>query len=388
MTEEIKAALAAMATKIDGYQEDIKTLKSTVETLKAAPAASPVLPGVKANEVVYGRKLAYQGMALKGMTEQDKDSLCKYVLNVVEATKKNPNPEAVAFIQKTAMTEGSPGGGGYLVPELWHNAMLQYALAQSFALNECEVINMSSEILHVPAESGGVSVAWTAEAVDATESEPTFTEVKLTAKRLDAFAITSNELLNDNAYDIVSFLTKKFGECIGQEIDSQVLVGTGSPVSGILTAVCGYSVVMAAGTNFSAVTLDNLATAIASIPTERLTNAKFVMHRSVLNFLRTQKASSSGMYMWGNPNAGETQTIWGYPVIVSEKAPSTTGASSPLVLFGNLKNFLIGQRLGGATLDVDPFSLFKAYRTQFRIINRYALATGLAGAFCRIITGA
>lgn len=120
-------------------------------------------------------------------------------------------------------------------------------------MQKCTVLNMSSKQLVLPAESSIVTTSWTDEAGTISASNPTFGQVTLTAKKLAGLTEgVSNELLMDSAIDIVGMLTEQFMYAIGQELDNQVLNGTGNPCSGVLTAASGFSVVMGAGsTNFS-----------------------------------------------------------------------------------------------------------------------------------------
>ena len=325
--------------------------------------------------------------------EEKRVNYAKFILAVLKAGISK-DVKSISYLEeiraKAALQEGTTTEGGFLVPDEFSDEILAFARLQSFALQDCRIWPMSTDVRRVPAENAKVSVTWTAEESDATESEPTFNEVVLTAKRLDAFSIASNELLQDSAVDIVSYLTEIFAEAVGQELDNKVLNGTGDPWSGVLTAAAGFSVVMASTlTNFSSITADNLLDMIGKIPQEAEDGAKFYFHKTILTFIQKLKAATTGEYLFSPIGvAGIPANIWAYPYVRTPKGPSTTGANTAFVAFGNMRHFALGRRLQSMTLDVDPYGLFKSNRTQFRIVNRFAGSIGLANAFCRLITAA
>jgi HK97 family phage major capsid protein len=291
---------------------------------------------------------------------------------------------------RTALSEGTAGQGGYLVPDEYEPVILAFAREKSqIALPLCWVLPMGSDTKRVPAEASGADVAWTAEATAATESTgPTVGEAVLAAKRLTGYKEASNELIDDSMFDIVSWLTELFGEAIGLELDNQVLNGTGSPCSGVLTAKAGYSVVMGSGSAaFSMLGGDDLSSMLSKLKESVLGNAYFVLHRTVFHYVRTIK-NADGTYMYGPLMGPDPQSIWGLPYIRSEKAPSTSGASTALAVLGNFKFFVIGRRQGDMKLFVNPYSLDKENQTRFKVETRWGLAVGQANAFVRYITAA
>ena len=109
--------------------------------------------------------------------------------------------------------------------------------------------------------------------------------------------------------------------------------------------------------------------------------------KRVRKFLRLQK-DTTGKFIWGNPSDPDPQSIWGFPYLLCEKAPSTTGVSTPFIVLGDFRYFALGRWPQNFSLDVEPYSKFKEFQTQFRIVNRWALAIGLANAFCHLLKAA
>ncbi len=334
----------------------------------------------------YGREMKITDLAgrpVVSITDDEKrERYAKFLIDLIT----NPRPPHV----KAAMQEDTAAEGGYLVPDEYTAEILAFARLQSLALQQCRVWPMSTDVRRVPAEDGAVSVAWTAEEDATTESEPTVAEVVLTAKRLDAYSKVSNELLQDSAVDIVSWLTELFSEAIGQELDNQVFNGTGDPCSGIFTAVAGLSVLMTSGlVSWSSITVDYLSEVLSKVPVNRLAGARWFLHRDAMHYIRTLKDTANNP-IFANPGQGVPGTIFEYPYSISEAAPARSGAETDtcMLVFGNLRYFALGRRLQSMTLDVDPYGLFVNYQTRFRIVNRWGAQIGLAGGFCRLLTQA
>ena len=237
------------------------------------------------------------------------------------------------------------------------------------------IISMNRDILHIPAELTGVTVKWKGEGTAADESEPTVAELKLDTERLTAYSIVSNELLDDEDYDLVGFLTRQFAEAIGQELDNQLFNGS-TPFSGLLGASgAGYSVVMGSGsTSMSMVNWASVHKMKKNVSSRRRTGAKFYMHREAMYYCEALEDSQKRPLLLDSYRDG-TIRILGYVAEEVEKCPAEAEVSSgsAFILFGNLKHAIIGRRKGDLTLAVDPYGKFLESQTRFKIDTRWAL---------------
>ena len=324
-------------------------------------------------------------------SEEQIDDFAKGMIDFIEA-KRNMNPEAMQRLHdrnmatKASMQEDTPSEGGYLVPDEYQWEMVKLARNRTFALQECTVLPMAGSTLKLPTEASMVTVEWDDEEGQIGQKEGTVGQVSLTAKRMNALAVASNELLDDSAIDIVSMLTEQFGYAVALEIDNQVLAGTGSPVSGLMEGTTGTSVVMATGSaHFSMINFDPMNEASCSLEDGYLANAKWVFGRTAKRYLRNVK-DTDGNYIMVHPSATQSGTIWEHPYIVSEKAINTSAVSTVEAVFGNLKQFYIGRRRGIMSLDVDPYGKFDYYQTRFRIVTRWGFAVANANAFVSVVT--
>jgi HK97 family phage major capsid protein len=386
---ELQSILSALTKQVQSYQSQMDELEDSVGKLLRQPAdRRSALPHVRAGEKFLGYNLGNQGMELKTQSDETKDQVSKWLIAKTRMADRSQDwsPEIMKTYGDASLIEGDNARGGYTIPVEYSTEILGFARAVSFILQNGRSWPMSSATKKIPKELNLVSVDWTDEEVDLTESEPTFSELLLTAKKLGGIGVVSNEMLQDSEIDIVSLLTSQFGEAIGVELDNQSFNGTGSPCSGLLTAACGQSVVMTPGNAFSAVTGDHISLVISKLSANKLTGARFAISRTPLHYLRTAKVDAS--YCWGGMANNDPATLWGFPFGITEQITNTTGTSTPFCVFGNFQNFAVGTRLASWSLDLDPFTFFKSYRTQFRVVSRFALAIAQAEAFVRLMTGA
>lgn len=389
---EIKTAVEPIAERLE------KIEKSPASKIFGAPA---VVTGSKnfrgynlSKQLVSVRERAAKNARLFPTFANDEkaEDFAKFLISYTRLMKGDMQAHAdmQAFQAKYAKAnyaEGSGSTGGYLVPEEFEAEIMQIARDESFALQSCAVYEMGTDNKKVPKEGSLVTVAWRDEAADIADGEGDFGEIDLVAKSLDGMATVSNELLMDAAFDLAGVLTEQFATATGLEVDNQVLNGTGSPFNGVATSIAGYSVVMGASTSFAGVTADDFSKMISQLKAGYKKDAKFVLNRAVLHYVRTLK-DSQNRPIFADMGGVVPGTIYGLPYFESEMANGTDGANKNVAVLGSWKRYAIGRRVGTMALDTDPYGLFKKNQTRFRMVTRWALKLGIAGAFSRYMTHA
>lgn len=343
--------------------EDNAELKALVEKMQNQPAqkVNVQVPGdVTVKDYIYkGFDIRKQGQVFQ-IPEDRREGMAKFFIDAIRG--------------KAALAEGTGSTGGYLVPDEYADEIYAFTRLNSVGLRECNVVNMASDVMRLPYESTGITVAVGNEAAALSESEPTVGEVQLTAERFGAYAKASNEFLADATNDVVSWLTGLFAEATAKVIDENVF--TGGTFSGILSGASVETVTCAAtGTSPNRhiqLTVDELSQAISKLASNKLMGSKFYFHRNSLHYVRIQE-DTAGNKVWAQPGNGVPGTVYEYPYeIVDNGLPATPGAASGFAVFGNLKkHYIIGRRRGGMVLEVDPYGLFTNYQTRFRMVTRW-----------------
>jgi len=378
--EENKEAVAKLKETNDVIAERIKAIENMpAKDMKVAVD----VPGKDKKVHFYkGYDLRKQGqdisIAPKYMVaDEDREMVSKWLIDVIHGKATN--------------VEGTASRGGYLVPDQYGDMVMAHARLQSIILNEANVINMSGDTLRIPKEATSVSTSWTAEEADLGETNPTFGEIVLQANRLGAYSIVSNELLADEQYDFVSLLTSQFGEAIGQDLDGACFNGVGTLTGALSGASLSVSCASSASSPSRHIQLTDaeISFAIAALTDNKLMGSKLYVRQESNHYLRQLK-DSAGNPIYSPMANNQPANVWGYPVVVNQNVGvAAPGAAVPLALFGNLRKcYVVGRRMGGMVLEVDPYGLFNTYRTRFRMVTRWDGAVALADGLVKILTHA
>lgn len=293
----------------------------------------------------------------------------------------NPAISDATQIRATADPSGGlqtvPGQGGYLIPQgFWHN--LQIALkAYGGLLEHCNIVKTATgnELPWPTSNTTNIVGSYITES-----NQIGFTDVAFGQGLLYAWTITSGiilasfQLLNDSAFDVDSFLTDRMGEFIGRKVAQELWTGAGSSskaMTGLMTAVTANggsggtsSPAYVQGTAGETVfTLSSPSTAIHALTagvaswgdlTKMIAGidvayrnsgaaCAYYMSDSTLQQER-QLTDGFGHPLWQpNTQAGQPDTILGYPVIVDNNAGalSTTANTTGAIVFGDLKRAMV-----------------------------------------------
>lgn len=310
---------------------------------------------------------------------------------------------ARGLVSKANFNETTDAQGGYLVPDEFRSEVVRLAEDFGIVRKLARVIPMTRETLKLPKVTASVSVYWPGEATAGTVSQPTLGQVSLVAKTLVGLTPITNELLEDADADTIGLLVELFAEAIAGEEDNQGLAGSGSPFTGVLADAGVTTVTMATGADtFAEITADYLRDLIASLKPIALQGSVFVMHRAIWSIVQKLKGSD-GQYIAtvaqpviskdASQGIGVVGYIWGYPVYLSEKMPSTTAVSTKFVIFGNFKYMYLGDRrqITVAVSDqatIGTTNLFESNMSALRITERIGLTIALPTAFAVLKTSA
>lgn len=337
-----------------------------------------------------------------------------------EISKMSKHEKAAKFIKAVyrkdlgtltnmkAMGEGTDSAGGFLVPEEYAAEINRIAEDFGLARLLCRKIRMSSNILNMPTLTTNVTVSWPGEGSAGTAADLVLGRTVLEAKTCVGLSVLSNELLADANVDVVNVLSELFAEALAGEEDNQLFAGTGAPFTGLLQNSSVNIVTQATGdTGFTTFDAQDLRDLISQIKPLALSGAGFFMHRTIWGIAQKLKDSNnqplvslaipvlSGDATKMGPAGTIAGTIWGYPVYLSEKMPtsSASAVSTKYIAFGNLKHAWMGDRAQmtmsiSDSATVGSNNVFAENESAVRVTERIALAIGLPTAFSVLKTSA
>jgi HK97 family phage major capsid protein len=346
---------AAIVTKaLEGFQGNVEARLAAIEAKSAdrldkleAKLARPALIHSRGEDKPLEVK-AFEGMLRRG-------------------------PERLSAEEQKALVVSTDTSGGFLVPQEYGNELLKNVVLYSPIRQYARTVSMGGQSIAYPKLNGRTVATWTDETAPRTESSPTFTDQKIAAHELSTFVDVSNQLLEDNQYDLLGFLAQTFGEDMGK-VEGFAFVsgtGTGQP-TGLLTSTALTNIVKTGvAADFPATDpADTLIEIQHALPAVIAQNAVWMMNRTTLGVVRTWK-DSTGRYLVLNEvgaNGAPLTTLLGRPVVDCVDFPDVAANAFPIV-FGDLAGYRIADRVGLGALR-DPFTQASVGKTRFYVRKR------------------
>lgn len=270
---------------------------------------------------------------------------------------------------------GDTGNSGSLVPTTLARSLYQYLEASiaMFRAPTTKVTTASGERIEFPyvsAHTIGTQVIAQGTAIGGTD--PGFLKMALDAYKYGSLVSVANELLQDSAVDLGSFLGANMGRALGRVIDADLVVGTGTnEPNGIMTA---GSVRVTTGGSLLTPSYDTLVNAAYSIADEYRTsgNAGWLMADSTagtIRKLRDGAGGTIGAVLWepsltnGLVN-GTPDRLLGYPVFTDPNVQAA-GSANRTMAFGDMSAYYVRQ-VGNPVIEADASYGFDKDLTTFR----------------------
>jgi len=189
------------------------------------------------------------------------------------------------------------------------------------------------------------TASWIDEEGAVPESDDAFGQVTIGAYKLGTLIKVSEELINDNVFDLEGYISKEFARRIGAKEEEAFFSGngTGKP-NGILNTTCGAQVgVTAAGA--TALTADEVMDLFYSLNASYRKKASWLLNDSTIKAIRKLK-DGNGNYLWQpSLTTGTPDTLLGRPVNTSSFMPAIA-AGAKTIAFGDYSYYWIADRQG------------------------------------------
>lgn len=254
---------------------------------------------------------------------------------------------------------GTPAAGGYLVPPGYRATMTEALKAFGGLMNHANIITTSTgQPLQWPTNNDTGNVG----AILAENTQISEQDVTIGTRAVGAYTYTSKlvrvslQLLQDEVFDINTWLPRKQGERIGRAVADDLINGTGTgEPTGILP---GVTMGVDAGSAAGGVTYDDFIDLEHSIdPAYRaMGNCRFLFNDTVLAAARKLKDTQNRPLWLPVPVPGMPATINGQPYAIDQAMPNIGNGANP-ILFGDFRaGYLVRQ-----VLDVQMVRLAERY---------------------------
>ena len=240
---------------------------------------------------------------------------------------------------------GEDTEGGFLVPDEYERTLVEALEEENIFRKLANVITTSSGDRKIPVVASKGEASWIDEEGQIPESDDSFGQVSIGAYKLATMIKVSEELLNDNVFNLESYISREFARRIGTKEEEAFFGGdgTGKPL-GILSDVGGGGIgVTTAGA--TAITLDEVLDLFYSLKSPYRKKAVFVLNDSTIKAIRKLK-DNNGQYLW-QPSIKEAtpDTLLSRPLYTSSYMPSIAATAKTMV-FGDFSYYWVADRQG------------------------------------------
>ncbi len=389
--ETLTADAAKLAKKIDfekSVAESAKNLRSVVDRCTPAPEVRSDEPKARIEAVPFRGKLK----AFRSHEDAFKSGMQLKATLLRDAEAKRWCEDAGIEVRAQGST-GSTTGAAFVPDILLSDTVLRLVTENSAFASNALNIQMPSDVVLVPKRTAGATVNWQNENVAITDSDPTSTQVTLTAKKCTAATKIANELLSDavNPAAYADWIAAELALCLTNAIENIAFngnSGSAPSVAGILTsngilagtsATYAASLVTAAGDTPDEVTKANLLRMMALMPSHSRAGAKWYcspyFFADCMQALDAAQGGSVGL------SQGLGLTFMGYPVVLTDEMPSSGDQTgNVMALFANLANAAIFGTRQGIDLASSSEVAFLSDQTVLRATARVAISWHTLGS--------
>jgi len=380
--------------KLKELQETVANLRETLDardSSKREEEADKLVNKVIDKMTPKKRQMQWAIPDEKGQIPENGIYLGQFLKAITPGMGARTSNEVMEHV-KTTLNEATGSEGGYLVPTEYSNQIIMLESQEAIIRRIGRLFPMSTLVRYLPKQLTDVSVYWIEEGAEKTETNPTFTRITQTAKKMAAIVKLTDELLEDESVGVDKMIQQLIADAMADEEDRLAFVGDVSglsdPFNGVAYAA-GVNSVTTAGANVAG---DDIIDLIMSLNAKYRKGATLVTSTDGLKLIMKLK-DKNDQYLWAPPTANAPKAIWGYPYEISDEIASTYGTGTQTyILFGNWKKHFFVSDKGGlevkssiSATDVGSASAFMEDETWFRFKKRISLDVALSVAFSKML---
>lgn len=286
------------------------------------------------------------------------------------------------------VASGSALLGGNAVPKVISDQVDRLILKTSGVVDAIGMKTVGTPDYNKVITISGQSGSWAAELGARSQGViPNTRSVKPTQGELYAYLFASKESLSDLMFDVTQWLIEDVAESHAVKLATSIYSGNGSGqctgmTNAAPTASADYASPMRAAAVYQFVshngvdvsspnrlTLDILQMAIATLAPGYKPGSKFAMNSFSQGYARRLK-DTNGQYLWSpSVQAGQPDTLWGYPVFTWENLVDANTVDGLVAAFGNWPRSY--ELVSRGPLEIVTDNITTVGTTKFWISRRY-----------------
>lgn len=370
---DLTAQVEKLSKELDKFSEmkaaidDIQKKQNRPQSDSEVKSAAEFAQEVKSFNVML--RADFQSKGKQAPAEVDAKAYQEYKSAFFKVITGTPL-DNLSSDERKAMSAGSDPDGGYLLPPSTVGRMVSKLYEQSVMRQIASVQTISTDKIEGLVDNNEADAGWVSELGTRSDTNtPQVGKWEIQAHEMYAMPKASQKILDDAATDVEGWLAgkvaDKFARVEGTAFWQGTGVGQARGLASYTTAATADAtrdwgtfehVVTGANGAFHTTQFDPVVNLIGAFKDQYLSNAQFVMRRSVRTAARLLKESTTNRYLWEpGMQVGSPERLMGYPVRVDEYMPTLATGSLSLA-FGDFRQaYQIVDRMGIRTLR-DPFT--------------------------------
>lgn len=267
---------------------------------------------------------------------------------------------------------GSTPYAGYNVPTSFYGRLQEHMIEVSGIMKAGPTILRTSggEAIQIPKTTSHSTASLVTEGSALSESDPVFGQVELGAYKYGFLVQVSRELIDDNAVDLLGYLSRQAGRALGNAMGTHFVTGTGSsqPSGAVTDSTLGET-----GSNSVSGVFDedNIIDLFHSViePYRASQSCAWLMRDATVGAVRKLKDATSGQFLWQpGLQASQPDMLLGKPVYTDPNV-AAVAATAKSILFGDFSAYFI-RLAGGVRFERSDDYAFNADLVTFRAVVR------------------
>ena len=338
-SEETLAQIEALDTEfteLNAKKERLEAIQARVDEIVAS-RVTPSAPAIEAEASIEPVLEETETMAIPAAAKYNKSNVFASSEDAYTAGQflaaVGGNAKAQEFM--AAQSEGTDSEGGFTVPTPLASELINLVEDYGVARSVCRRVVMGALTWSVPKLLGHATVYYPNEAQAITESDLTFGQVSLTAKKMAGLVKMSTEISEDSIISMTDTIVRDLAWAFAKEEDYNLFTG-GSLYSGGIQGDASIADTNVA--SVSALALTDLRAAVVAAGQERGLNHQWYFSPTLWNGPIRDLLNAAGGNAISEMTGGVSPSLFGYKVnLVNAMAgagASTTG--DLLAVFGDL----------------------------------------------------
>jgi HK97 family phage major capsid protein len=344
------------------FKERIKDIarEESVIAIKAALAKPIDIPGNdKPAKVAPTPRVRYARLkAFKGDDAEDNayrsGMFIRATLMGDEGARAWCKEHGVAIVK--AQSEGVNTAGGFLVPTQFEQAVIDLREEYGVFRMQCKVVPMGSDSMTIPRRSGGIQAYFVGENQQITESQKSWDQVQLVAKKIGALARMSTELAEDAVINIADDLAQEMAYAFavledacgwngdgtatyGGIVGARTKIVDGTHTASAIDAISGHD-------TFAEIDAVDLSNVMGALPKYAERGAKWYTSQPGWAVVFQRLIQAAGGTTMSELTGGKPKRSYlGYEVVIDQTLPTILTAQNnvAMLFFGDLS---LAARLG------------------------------------------